>query len=919
MHLLFVIGKDLVDQFADSLRDQYKDTGFFSEEAEWPPNQPKRVVNVVTMSHEGKRTQQELMEVVKRQKVGTPGVDELVSPTALFNPTTKITKNVADIFSADPTSTTGKPPLRILIEGAPGIGKTVLVKEAAYKWAAGELLTDKKLLIVLFLRNRYIQSITSLPDLLKELTQHEDKMFTAVNSFVIHHSKDVAFLIDGFDEYPVELRSESFIYQLIRGQKYSKSTVAVTSRPSATVNLFNFVHKRVEILGFAEEQRNNYIKASLKGARRKSLEEHLELNPVINSLCYVPLHLAILLYLFKQDCLPGTLTETNELFVLHTVYHHLKRDIPGAMTKIKHLPEFIYSIIVRLSEMAYIGLKQNKLVFTYEEVKKLCPEIIRVKEAANGYGLLQAIQHRPYKKGAVGLSTSFNFLHSTMQEFLAAYYISTLSAEQQLKMLDDFWEDHLSYMWMMHVGLTGTQHPSVFSQFVVTQQQQASYDSTKNRKKGLHLFQCILEANKTKVISQDMIPGLFTNERIDLQGLTLLPYDVLSVTSFIAKSPRKWKYLNLENCHMGDIGMHTLQHFFRNSHYKEKTSAIEGINLFGNDLTSLHDSYCSVIKNGYFKKFSMSKQKQRLSNKFVVKILGALKANMTIKSFNLSQNGFGVDNAKTIAAYLETSPALEELDISDNCVGAIGAEVISDALCNNTVLKNFNIAHNDIRDEGAVAVSKCLVCNGTLKELNLSRNSISSKGIHQVALSLSSLHHAEVSMEGSMCSEFDQMQIENKANATLELLNLSHNKIGIDGVQSLSFMLQNNSSLKALNISHNTLSDNEIAIIVDSVKGNTALRNLDMAGNYFTSAAKVIELLQCNKHLFILNLQQHHHENPATFNLNILSSIMHSNQSLKWLGLPRSSEEWQLNKVIATINQSRSSMNISHIVVEYYK
>ena len=62
---LFVIDKDLVDQFADSLCDQYKDTGFFSEEAEWPPNQPKGVVNVVTMSHEGKRTQQELMEVVK--------------------------------------------------------------------------------------------------------------------------------------------------------------------------------------------------------------------------------------------------------------------------------------------------------------------------------------------------------------------------------------------------------------------------------------------------------------------------------------------------------------------------------------------------------------------------------------------------------------------------------------------------------------------------------------------------------------------------------------------------------------------------------------------------------------------------------------------------------------------------------------
>ena len=71
-------------------------------------------------------------------------------------------------------------PSRNLIEDAPGIGKTVLVKEAAYKWATGELLKDKRLLIVLFLRDHYIQSVRSLQDLLKELVQHDDEMFTHV-------------------------------------------------------------------------------------------------------------------------------------------------------------------------------------------------------------------------------------------------------------------------------------------------------------------------------------------------------------------------------------------------------------------------------------------------------------------------------------------------------------------------------------------------------------------------------------------------------------------------------------------------------------------------------------------------------------------------------------------------------------------
>ena len=45
------------------------------EQDEWPPDQPKTVVNVALIHYKGSRTEQELIEISKRQKEGTHAVD----------------------------------------------------------------------------------------------------------------------------------------------------------------------------------------------------------------------------------------------------------------------------------------------------------------------------------------------------------------------------------------------------------------------------------------------------------------------------------------------------------------------------------------------------------------------------------------------------------------------------------------------------------------------------------------------------------------------------------------------------------------------------------------------------------------------------------------------------------------------------
>ena len=55
------------------------------------------------------------------------------------------------------------------------------------------------------------------------------------------------------------------------------------------------------------------------------------------------------------------------------------------------MPDPYHKVIKQLSKLALLALNKNQLVFTYEEIKAACPDIITFPEGINGFGLLQAV------------------------------------------------------------------------------------------------------------------------------------------------------------------------------------------------------------------------------------------------------------------------------------------------------------------------------------------------------------------------------------------------------------------------------------------------------------------------------------------------------------------------------------------------
>ena len=308
---------------------------------------------------------------------------------------------------------------------------------------------------------------------------------------------------------------------------------------------------------------------------------------MLNSLVYIPFHLTVLLFLFQQGSLPETLTEMNESFILHTVYRHMeKHDIPtSCVVKLDNFPKVIYDIIYKLSKLAFKGLQKNQLVFTFNEIKQICPEVDTTPGAFNGFGLLQAVQHYPIK--GAGTTVSFNFLHLTMQEFLAAWYISHCSVERQVQLLKrsfmnlKFWDEldnSNARMWQMYVGIVGV-NCDAWVQF--TSEPNVSLIEFSDPLGYLYYFQCLLEGRSNSV---HLDSDVFKDDTIRLYPRTLLPYHIALLCLFLSISSKNWKrYIFCTNS-MGDVGLKVLTNFLLAN--EKVLSCIEVLYLSSNCLTS---------------------------------------------------------------------------------------------------------------------------------------------------------------------------------------------------------------------------------------------------------------------------------------------------------------------------------------------
>ena len=344
----------------------------------------------------------------------------------------------------------------LLLEGRPGCGKTTLTRKISGDWGEGAVLRFIKYLFLIPLRQFYATPITGLSNILDYFDMSDLETEIKRNA-----GEGVCFIFDGLDEYSQKYTKDgcSWFEQLLRGHIFPFSTIIITSRPNASVGLRKQAHVRGEVLGFLKKQIDEYIDKSYSNNPSKASEvkAYLHNHQNIQHMCYVPLHLVMIIFIHdsyqeQKAPLPKTETDVYNLFtVMSLVRYYTKIGKDIALSDLQSIPSPESAIFLSISKVAYNTTAASMTSLSLHDINSEFSE----SDVANlGFIVVDR------KIGLTGGEPILSFVHLTNQEFLAAYHVSTLSSDEQLKAIrEHIGQPHMGVVLKFFCGLTGLQNP----------------------------------------------------------------------------------------------------------------------------------------------------------------------------------------------------------------------------------------------------------------------------------------------------------------------------------------------------------------------------------------------------------------------------------------------------------------------------
>ena len=734
----------------------------------------------------------------------------------------------------------------ILVEGNAGIGKTFFANELCKRWSNNSLLLCYNLMIMIQLRDPNVQKNMDLKQLLNYQLQGVGDMAGAVEAISSSGGSSLFLILDGYDELPLKLRCMSIFAEIIQGRCLPNTTILVTCRRSVSHELHSVASKKIVITGFNPTQIDHFISVNLAQPKAEELMTQLSHYPNVYNLCQVPASLAIVVHLFMlQSRLPTTITELYYQFILNFLFNYMQnvcRHPPiQHLQSIDKLPSGVQSKYWSLCKLALLGINNRQLVFHEEEISNYLGE--QIPNEYDGLGLLHITHHTEL----AGRSRTFNFIHLTTQEFLAAHYLTKLPSQIVRRAVkSNMTNPEYHTVCRFYAGLTKLRssyiRKAVFEAFQflvkeVIEKNERTCKLKESKKTIINIFHCCYETQDNSLCK--IAANFLTEFTLDLSDCICLPQDVMVMAHFIAKSSKQWN-IYLDNCYIRGKGLHILINVLAKSqqHHVIKSASFTSNRLQLNSaepLTHLLRSQASL--------HTLNLKHNQLGDQGIEQLAQCLQTNNILKHLNISSNNIGDNGAKSIGLMLQRNCTLQSLFLSKNSIGPLGIECIAEGL-KHSGLKSLSLDINKFGKDGAKYLAEGIQMNQSLAILNISNCYIGPDGAHAISQAINTSPKTMINLNLE-CNKIIRSPLSKPTVCclfeceSLRVLNIRCNSLGPEGTLAIAEGLRHNETLQELDISGTSCIGNSAIQIADSLQANKSLQALNITDNKIGTEASV--------------------------------------------------------------------------------
>ncbi|XP_037116564.1 LOW QUALITY PROTEIN: uncharacterized protein LOC119128354 [Syngnathus acus] len=744
-------------------------------------------------------------------------------------------------------------PLRTMLTvGFAGIGKTFLVRKFVLDWASGETNTDVDFIFPFAFRELNLEEDNSfsLAELIRlfvwesEAIKTLDHILVSLQESANRHYQSskikILFVLDGLDEsrlkldlsderkkrldvtraYPVEV----LLAHLIKGNLLPCARVWITTRPQGAHDIPpRLVDARTEVKGFSDSQRLDYFRKRFPNDEEDVIK-HIQKSRTIFIMCHLPIF-CWLTATVLQDCrdagkeLPETLTEMYTEFLLYHLDKSKERDSQKSTEDVK-----------ALAKLAFQHLMKKQQIFYERDLRE---SGLDDRQGAKHSGVFTVVfkEVPPLKKYQRKM---FQFIHLTVQEYLAALYVMMSLFQDNTNVLDDYmWTLKGLFLWKrkqltsvhevaIRIASERQGNLDLFLRFLLGLSLQSNQDllgellkvpenyrhgnaktvrlikrriERNSPEENINLFYCLKELKDESLLEQ--IQQYLKGGELSTEDLPPAMWSAL--VFFLRASDEAMSCFDLGHYAPSEKGLLMLLPVVKAS----RKSLLRGCQLSKKSCEAL----ASVLSSSRTLRHLVLNENDLYDDGLEALAAGLAKPQCTLQVLRLRNCQLSKKSCEALASVLTSFRTLSHLDLSFNDLYDDGLEALAAGLAKpQCTLQDLRLRNCQLSKKSCEALASVLSSPGSLRELDLSDNDLRDDGLEALAAGLA------------------------KPQCTLQVLRLQLCKLSKKSCEALASVLSSPGSLRELDLGFNDLRDDGLeALAAGLAKPQCTLQVLRLA------------------------------------------------------------------------------------------